>query len=65
MPDIYGIEKNFEIARFILQEQKEAPGIVCNFLAFLKCWCENYCLGELVYIVCVMYCIFISLLIKR
>lgn len=35
MPDIYGIEKNFEIARFILQEEKEAPGIVCEFsLAF-------------------------------
>ena len=31
MPDIYGIEKNFEIARFILQEEKEAPGIVCKF----------------------------------
>lgn len=36
MPDIYGIEKNFEIAEFILQEEKEALGMCVSFPCLFK-----------------------------
>ena len=36
MPDIYGIEKIFEIAEFILQEEKGAPGMCLSFPCLFK-----------------------------